>query len=455
MIFLSSVTIVFFPVFSYNNPMINRLILRGRQFVSTQPDTFNYGIDGLLVMGALSIAANNNNLFAQRLGATDFQLTHLQLFPHLLALFLLIPAGLLVGSLRNKRKVISLMLLLTGIFFAVISVSAFMPGNQVLFFVIFFALASVSVNGMYNVTWQAYFPEVVQEEKRNTVLTFRTRMTMFIALGVPLAVGVILTSIPSMSGKIAAHQIFYAVAAVLLIVNAFHFRKIKATAPAESKRVSFAEIKIAARRLKGNKPFIIFTLAMLFFHMTWQIDWTIAFICQSTYLQMNELALTMVPVSGVIAQLLTLKFWSKNNAKKGVDQPVVYAILGLAVLPLGFIAAMNMSHMPGIILFLAVHFITQLTIVNIVLNLFQCLLKVSDEEYRSFSISIYISIMTLSNAIMPRVGVWIYHQLGANAQALQMTFAGVVVLRLLAAGVWMLRVKFMKKQLLDSGSSPE
>jgi len=426
--------------------MINRLLLRGRQFVNAQPVTYNYGVDGLLVMGALSIAANNNNLFAQRLGATDFQLAHLQLFPHLLALFLLIPAGLLVGSLQNKRKVISLMLLLTGIFFAVISISAFVPSNPVLFFVVFFALASVSVNGMYNVTWQAYFPEVVPEEKRNTVLTFRTRMTMFIALIVPLSVGIILTAIPSMSGKIAAHQIFYAVAAVLLIINSFHFRKIKATAPAESKRVSFAEIKVAVRRLKGNKPFIIFTLAMLFFHMTWQIDWTIAFICQANYLQMNELALTLVPVSGVIAQLLTLKFWSKNNAKKGVDQPVVYAILGLAVLPLGFIAAMNMSHLQGIILFLVVHFITQLTIVNIVLNLFQCLLKVSDEEYRSFSISIYISIMTLSNAIMPRVGVWIYHQLGANAQALQITFAGIVVLRFIAAGLWMLRVKFMKVQ---------
>ena len=432
--------------------MINRLLLRGRQLVNTQPDTFNYGIDGLLVMGALSIAANNNNLFAQRLGATDFQLTHLQLFPHLLALFLLIPAGLLVGSLRNKRKVISLMLLLTGIFFAVISISAFMPGNQVLFFVIFFALASVSVNGMYNVTWQAYFPEVVLEEKRNTVLTFRTKMTMIMALIVPLLVGVILTAIPSMSGKIAAHQIFYAVAAVLLIANAFYFRKIKATAPTESKRVSFKEIKIAARRLKGNKPFIIFTLVMLFFHMTWHIDWTLAFISQSNYLQMNELALTLVPVSGVIAQLLTLKFWSKNNVKKGVDQPVVYAIIGLALVPLGLIVAMNMPQLQGIILFLVFHFITQLTIVNIVLNLFQCLLKVSDEEYRSFSISIYISIITLSNAVMPRVGVWIYHRLGANTQALQLTFGLVIVLRFIAAGLWMLRVKYMKEPEVQANS---
>ena len=426
--------------------MINRLLLRGRQFVHTQPDMFNYGIDGLLVMGALSIAANNNNLFAQRLGATDFQLANLQLFPHLMALFLLIPAGLLVGSFRNKRKIISLMLILTGIFFAVMSISAFVPGNPVLFFMLFFALASVSINGMYNITWQAFFPEVIPEEKRNTVLTFRAKMTMFIALVVPLSVGIILTSIPSMSGKIAAHQIFYAAAAVLLLANAYHFRKIKATVPVEPKRITFAEIKVAARRLKSNKPFIIFTLAMLFFHMTWQIDWTIAFICQANYLQMNEFALTLVPISGVIAQLLTLKFWSKNNAKKGVDQPVVYAILGLAVLPLGFIAAMNMGHLQGIILFLAVHFLAQLTIVNIVLNLFQCLLKVSDEEYRSFSISVYISILTLSNAVMPRVGVWIYHQLGANAQALQLTFAGVVVLRLVAAGVWMLRVRGLKKQ---------
>jgi len=422
--------------------MLKIIFHRGRQFIKTQPDTFNYGMDGLLTVGALSIAANNNNLFAQRLGATDFQLTLLQFFPHLLAILILIPAGIFVGSLQNKRKVISLMLLLTGIFFVVISVSAFVPtGVAVFFFLIFFAMASVSINGMYNITWQAFFPEVVPEEKRNNVLTFRTRMNMIVSLIVPLAVGGILTSIPSMEGKIAAHQIFYASAALFLFANAYHFRKIKTKTPADPKRISFTELKTALIRLKSNKAFIIFTSVVLFFHMTWHIDWTLFFIAQANYLLMNELSLALVPVSGMIAQLLTLKFWSKNNIKQGIDLPIVYSIAGLVFLPFALILALNLPSPFGVISLVVLHFFSQLTFANLSLNLFQCLLKVVDEEYRSLSISVYVCIITLSNAIMPMVGVLIYTALGGTALALQITFVGIALLRIVAAGLWMLRLR--------------
>jgi len=124
-----------------------------------------------------------------------------------------------------------------------------------------------------------------------------------------------------------------------------------------------------------------------------------------------------------------------------VEFPLVFGILGLMFAPIAQILGNIVGGCIGIALFLIFHGVAHLGFATITLNLFQCLLKVVDEEYRSFSISIYTVFITLSNAIMPVVGVAIYRALGGNRQALIYTFAICVVLRLIAAGFWMLRLK--------------
>jgi len=428
-------------------------VRNARSFIQTQPITVKYGIDGILTLGAVSMAANNNNLFAQRLGANDFQLSMLQFMPQMLSLLLLIPMGLFADSLSNKRRMLTVALVMAGVFYATAGSAAFLPVHMVYFFIGFLSLATVSV-GMYNLSWQSYFPEVIPEgawiegvrENRNNVLTFRARMTMIVSLVVPLSVGAILTAIVSDEGKIAAHQVFYVIAAVMLISNAIHFRKIKAVKPSEPKRISFAEIKTAARRLSKNKLYIYFCITILFFHMTWHADWTLFFIGQRNYLGMNEVLLSLTPVGAMITQLLTLKRWSRNNVKQGVERPLTYGMVGLAFSPLAIIVGVSIPHGGiGIAVFLLIHAAGQMAFANITLNLFQCLLKVVDEEYRSFSISVYTMLITLSNAVMPVVGVALYRGLGGDRQALIYAFAVFFVLRFVAAGFWLLYVNRAEK----------
>jgi len=424
---------------------IKNIYIRTQQFIKNQPSSVNYGIDGLFVAGAMGIAANNNNLFAMRLGATSTQLGMLHFFPSLFALILIIPAGLFTDSLKNKRRMISVMLFLAAIFFIVVSTSAFIPIHTVYFFLIFFALAAVSVNGLYNLAWQSFFPEAVPDKDRNTVLTFRARMTMIVSMIAPLLIGEILTAIPSDEGKIRTHQLFYVLAALLLVINAFHFRKIKAVLPAKPQRISFAEMKTASKRLLSNKQFVFFTLAILFFHMTWHFDWTLYFIGQATYLQMNERMLMLAPVTSTLAQLITLKFWSKMTARRGSEIPLAYGILGLCLNPIAMIVGTSLPAPVGMYVFLVLHFIAMFTFANITLNIFQCLLKVVDEECRSFSISVYSCLIMISNAVMPMVGVAIYNGLGGNLDALRITFVIAFVVRIVAMGLWILRVKYFKR----------
>ncbi|MCL2217013.1 MAG: MFS transporter [Defluviitaleaceae bacterium] len=427
---------------------LKQSINKGRAFVRNQPLSVRYGIDGILITGGVGLAVNNNNLFAQRLGAGDFHLSMLQFLPQILMLFLLIPAGLMADSLKNKRVMITAALVFSGLFFALAGGAAFIPLRTVYFVLIFLALANVSV-GMYNLSWQGFFPEVVSEapdsrENRNSVLTFRAKMTMFVNLVIPLAVGAILTAIPGHDGKIAAHQAFYGLAAVMLVANAFHFRAVRATSPSPPKRVSRAEMKEAARRMVKNRPFVIFTLLILFFHMTWQADWTLYFIGQANYLYMNELMLSFAPVAATIAQLITLKFWSKNNNRQGVELPLAYGMFGLSLCAIGIIVSVNLPLAIGRWVFLAFHFIGHLGFATLALNLFQCLLKVADQEYRSLFISVYTCIITLSNAIMPVAGVALYRALGGNRQGLIYAFAIFFVLRVLAGVLWLIRCRYSK-----------
>ncbi|MCL2188806.1 MAG: MFS transporter [Defluviitaleaceae bacterium] len=406
-----------------------------RAFYFDNPLAVRYGVDGLLVLGAISLAVNNNSIFALRLGAGDFQLSLIHLLPQGLNMLLLIPAGLFADSLINKRRMLSGALLLAAAFFMLAGFSAFIPVHTVYFFLGFVALANVCI-AMYNLTWQAFFPEVVDAEKRNAVLTFRARITMVISVIMPLVSGGILAAVPSHDGKVRVHQIFYILVGVLLIVNAFYLRRLQAVTPAAPKRVSLAQFKTAVKRLSKNKPFIGFAGVALFFHLTWHVDWTLYFIGQANYLHMNEFQLSLTGVGATLAQLVTLAFWSRQNAKHGVEKPVTFGILGLSLCPIAMILALSVPVRLGIPVFLGANFIAHMAFATIAVSFFQCLLKVVDKEYRSLSISLYTCFIMASNAIMPVAGVALYRTAGGNLYALRNVFWFVFGLRIVAAAIW-------------------
>jgi len=419
---------------------IRNIPARIKSFTVNHPTATNYAIDGILALGAWNLAANNNNLFAQRLGAGDFHLAMLQFLPQLLNFFLLIPIGLFVDSLVNKGRMLSWALVAAAVFFILGAAAGFSAAQPLFLFLAFLSLANAAFM-LYNVSWQGYFPEVVAEGHRNSVLTLRTRMSILASLVIPLISGGVLTLVPSESGKIIVHQVFYCVVAVMLISNAMHLRKIKAVDPVPPKKIRLDEIKKAGSRLLANRQFKIFVGVALFFHMTWHMDWTLYFIGQANYLRMNEFQLGLTAVGTTVAQLITLRFWSKRNQRIGPEKPMTFGILGLALNPVAVIVATSLPLAAGPAVFLVMHTIAMLTFTTVGLNLFQCLMPVLDTEYRGFSISVYTCLITLSNAVMPVAGVALYRMLGGNLNGLRMAFAIVFVLRIIAAGLWWLRLK--------------
>ena len=430
-------------------------ITRIKKFADSDPVAARYAMDGLLAALAVNIASNNNNLFALRLGAGDYQLSLVQFLPQFFTLLILIPGGLFAGSLGNKRRIITGALITGAIGYLLCALSPFFrlkpltnglnQAYTIYFFLVFLALAAGSM-AMYNISWQSFFPEVVDIKDLNRVLTMRSHMDVFISIPLPLLVGTILLHTAAGRGKITVHQCFYFFSALFLVLTAMNYRRIKAVRPAAPKRISFFETKNAVESLLHNRQYLLFISAALFFYMMWHFDWTLYFIGEVIYLKMNEFQIGLATLGATTAQFLTMRFWSRINEKHGVVLPVTSGILGLSLCPIAMIVSTSLPVSIGPYIFLTLHAIVSLPLATITLNMLQCLLQVTDEEYRSFSISVYTCLICLSNAVMPVAGIALYRALGGDRNGLRLAFAIIFVLRIVAAGLWLLRWRWQKNR---------
>ncbi|MCL2721617.1 MAG: MFS transporter [Treponema sp.] len=408
------------------------------KFVKANPVAARYITDGSFIAFATTIAINNYYLFAMRLGADDYQLSLVQFLPQIFTMLVLIPGGLLMDSLRNKKRIVIITLAAVMLGYLFCSLSPFTG-----FYSIAFLLGSLSFAGaalaLYNIAWQSFFPTVVDLTNRNYVLTLRTRIFLLISAVAPLLTGIVLAVIKSLEGKIIAHQLFFIVSIFVFLLAIFNFNKFRRSRPIVPKRISLAEMKGSCVSLLHNKPFLLFAAVALFFHATWHFDWTLYFISQVNYLHMNEFQLGLAPLGAAAIQLLTLRFWSRKNEKHGVVLPFTFGILGLSLCPAFMIVAVSLPPSLGPHLFVVLHIIAHIPFATITLNLFQCLLQVVDEENRSFSMSVFACLICLSNAVMPVAGIVLYRALGGDLNGLRYAFAIIFALRIVAAGLWLFR----------------
>ncbi len=404
-----------------------------------------FTIEGILITLVNNIIGTNNNLFATRLNASDYELSLVTTLPQVIGMLVLIPGGILTDRMANKRGMVIGALSILALFYIGIGFVPLLGSASLGAFIILISLSTGPMT-IYNVSWQAYFSDVVRIETRNKLLTYRTALTFLIGILIPLASGTLLSCAGTRGEKILIHQLYFWIGAVLLILQALVLLQIRSSRVQTSSGMGIKYLKTAFLELLHNRRFLGFMGVALFFYMSWQIDWTLYFIGQVDYLEMNEAWLSYVNVGGAVAQLVTTGLWSRLNVKRGVRFTMIFVGLGLAVYPIGMITATSIPAAQGRIIFVIVHTIASLTMAIITLNVLQCLLQVLPEENKTLNISIYTVLITLSNAAMPLIGVMIYTNLGADLKALQTTFLFIFVIRLIATGLWFLRWWMLRKE---------
>ncbi|NLL00021.1 MAG: MFS transporter [Clostridiales bacterium] len=394
--------------------------------------------EGILITLINNLVGSHNNLYATRLGAGDYELGLATMLPQLVGMAVLIPGGILTDSLKSKRDMVTSALLAVACVYVLIGFVPVLGSYSLGAFLALLAISSAPMT-LYNISWQAYFSDVVHPNGRNSVLAVRSSLSFLMGITITLTGGALLSSASSNAEKIRLHQMFLWVAAFLLIVQIIVLRRIPSKTVEQNSRFSLSELKKAFVDLIHNRRFLGFIGVAIFFYMTWHIDWTLYFIGQTQYLGMDEAWLSYVNIGGAIVQFLTMGIWSKINSKHGVRFAIIFGSLGLAFCPIGMIIATSLNTANAKIIFLIMNTLFHITLATTTLNILQCLLQVIPEKNKTLNISIYTTLVMLSNGVMPLVGVSMYRMLGANLKALQLVFAIIFVLRLVATGLWALR----------------
>lgn len=397
-----------------------------------------FTLEGMLITLVNNLVGNNNNIFATRLGASDLQLSLLTTIPQLVGLMVLIPGGILTDRMKNKRNMVMVSLAILTVFYALIGCVPMLQNNRFTAFLILLA-ASVGPMTIYNVSWQAYFSDMIHKEEQNHIMTYRTALTFVIGIIIPLVSGSLLAAANTNDSKIRLHQTYFWIGTALLLIQIFVVKQIKGSPITTSVGPRTGQLKGVLSELLQNKKFLSFVGVAIFFYVTWHVDWTLYFIGQVEYLKLNEAWLSYVNIGNAVVQFITIGFWSRMNNKYGVRFGIIFGNLGLAFCPICMIVATSLSLPQGQFAFVIMNTLANITLAAVNLNMLQCLLQVVPKNNKTLYISIYTVLVTLSNAFMPLIGVVVYTKLGADLEALQNTFRIIFVARMIATGLWGLR----------------
>lgn len=405
-----------------------------------------FAIEGLLITLVNNLVGNYNNLFATRLGANDFELSLVTTLPQLVGMLVLIPGGILTDRMPNKRNMVILSLaLISGAYFLI----GFTPMLGHLRLILFLVLLSVSTAPMtvYNISWQAYFSDVVvKNEAINSILTVRNGINFLVGVIVPLVCGAILASAETVGKKLLWHQIYIWLAALSLILQIFVLKRIHSEQKDFATGIGFKEIKTALSELVANRRFLGFVGVALWFYMSWHIDWTLYFLGQVNYLGMNEAWLSYVNIGGAIVQFVTIGFWSRLNRKKGIRFSIIFGSLGMTSFPVIMIIATSLPGMYARPAFVVMNALSNIAFATVYLNIQQMLLEVLPEKNKTLNISLYTMLVMLSNAFMPMAGVALYSFMGADLKAFQTVYCIIFFMRMIAASLWFVRWRLVRNE---------
>lgn len=368
-----------------------------------------YAFEGILFTLIITIAHNNNSLYASRLGAQASDLALISSLPPIVGMFLLIPVTMFMGRLKNKRSVVMLSIITLGIVYVMAGLTAFSGPSKVNLLIALLVIANIPMS-IYNTSWQAFFSDVVPTTERNLVYGHRTRMNTAVGIVVPLIAGGILT-LAAGSDKIVVHQIYYFLTLPLALLQAAFLKKVPG-GDIEQQRMSFADLKDAAGSLIKNRVFLGFMIVALLVYAGWQMDWSLYFIAQFRYLNLNEAGMSLIAVMSAVGQFLALGLWSRLAVKKGVRFVFLIGASGFAFCSIVMVISLIMPQPFNVPFYFVFQSIGSAAFSAFQLSLFQCLLETMPQKGRTLSIAIYNTIILLSNILMPYIGAMIYSKLG-------------------------------------------
>lgn len=407
--------------------MKKSLFYRAKKMPPSAQIMLLFAVEGVFLQYITSINGFGLNLYATNMGATDSQIGIIQMVPNIVACAALLPLGILADRLKSTKTIPMLTLLVMCAGYAFLgSVPALGERCMELFFVsLAFTAGALAI---YNAQWQAMFGAAVSLRQRNDVYAFRNQFMFVIGILAPVICGILMGRCHTADGKLLVLRSFFYLCAVCVLLQAAAIKKIpvkqqeEGKAPAEagnaSSRFSVSDLLEAITSVGKNKALRWFFVPVVFFYITWQLDWSMWYLGQVKYCKMSEMTLSICNGVFNIGQLAAVGMIAKVVRKKSPDFALISAGIGLCFCPVIMILVPHLS-----LAYRGVTFIVLMTVLNapqcaVALCTVQILLNAAPEKNRSLLISLFTMMTTLTNSVLPLLGVRLYTALGADLTAL-------------------------------------
>lgn len=365
--------------------------------------------NGIFAAIAINLVNPYYAKFAQRLGASDYQIAFLDSWPAFISIFVLIPGALILENFGSKHKTTSKIMLAHKVFFLILAFLPFVPSvHKPLLFIFFVGLMNFP-GSIYSMGYQSCIADIFEPSERNTAMSMRNKYSDLFRLIITFISGQLLTKLPqSNSEAIILYQIFFAIAFIFGVLEYKSFTKFAFSTPVpqeiqntRTKKAFFKTFVNGMTFVKENRRFQLFLICSLIFHFGWQMGWPIFNIYTIKYLNANEAWLAAISIASGSASILTASLWGRFSDKYGYTLSIVIATFGMSITPILYVFSSSL------ILLVVFNVLIGISITGTVLFLFNMLLEVTPSENRTTIISIYNTLIAISATIAPIIGVTI------------------------------------------------
>ncbi len=413
---------------------MNTIISKLKAMDTTSKNSVIFTLEGAVGAIILNLANPFFSMFARRMGADDYEIGLISSLPALVGILALIPGSILVERSRDKKRIVSMLILLFGVMYPLAAFTPFFNDFKVPLYISIIALMNWPFS-VFNISWQSFFSDVMVSGF-NSAFTRRTRAATVLGTTTSLAAGLLLAYIPRNDGeRIIMYQVFFGLSFFLAVLQSWLLKKVTVLQPSiqlpisdNNKEKSFVLLKECFENILVYKEFRSFVILAFIFHITWHMGWPLFFIYQVDVIGVNEAWLSYVNVAVGFAGVLTYTFWGKVIEKKGSRLVLVFGTMGLAV------NALTMVLVKSQFVLLVQSTITGLTFSAFTLAIFQNLIEVIPQKNKTINIAVYTTLIYISQFISPLVGVWFYKHTSITT-----ALACIGGLRLLAATLFLIR----------------
>ncbi|MEH7273174.1 MFS transporter [Neobacillus vireti] len=355
---------------------------------------------GMVSIIAINLAGNFYPIFAiSILGATNYQVGLISSLPPLIALIMTIPAAILLNRLETQKKTVAMSVLAARLLFLLLIGVVYLPTPyQAWAFLLIIALMNIPAT-LSNIGWQTLISGMIKDERRGAFFSDRNRLLTIVGMISTLVIGIIMKN--QTTNATAYQWLFFIV--LLFGLGEVYFlmkHKEKTQSSASTKKTS---MNWSIFKDHGYKWYL---LAALCFNFTWQMSWGIFNIYHVRIAEATILWISIFSVASQLVQIFTFPLWKKWAEAKSNTLMLVWAALGMALVPFLTVLSTNLFYLTG------VQALSGFFISGVVLLLFNLLLEQSPAETRTYCITSYNVLLSFVAFIAPQIGILLLEGLG-------------------------------------------